>query len=138
MIKIRRWNVKKANLFFCLFYPLKWFVGLNDKNNMLKAHYLIKTISRLFKMGFRCIWNNIFQINTLPQEQKCHSLIFLYTRTKNVLVFFKTVPQRRSHPELPSRCTIILTDTPLLYLLKTSQKLRFPGAFRGYRNETLP
>ena len=70
---------------------------------MLKARYLIKTVSRLFKMGSRCSWNNIFQINTLSQEQKCHTLVFLYTTIKNVLVFFKTIPQRRSHPELPQK-----------------------------------
>ena len=70
---------------------------------MLKAHYLIKMVSCLFKMGYRCSWNNIFQINTLSQEQKCHSLIFLYTTTKNMLILFKTVPQRRSHPELPQK-----------------------------------
>ena len=69
---------------------------------MLKARYLIKTVSRLFKMGSRCSWNNIFQINTLSQEQKCHT-VFLYTTIKNVLVFFKTIPQRRSHPELPQK-----------------------------------
>ena len=67
---------------------------------MVKAHYLIKTVSRFFEMGSRCSWNNIFQINTLSQEQKYHSLIFLYATIKNVLVFFKNIPQRRSHSSL--------------------------------------
>ena len=83
---------QKSKLVFFVYFTLQMICWFKWQKNMLKDHYLIKTVSHLFKTGSQCSWNNIFQINTSSQGQKCHSLIFLYTAIKNVLVFLKTVP----------------------------------------------